>query len=129
VVVSGSDTWIDRVTALDRLVDKHALFAEFGAIEDCFEKLEQRVRKRYGKSTSRRTCGRQRSSSLIGQEASRLSCTSRRAVRSGRGGCACHEAKSWNPGDPHPRLREPATNQPPAVLIPDVYVLMNFHPG
>ena len=39
------DIWIDRAKALDRLVDKHALFAEFGAIEDCFEKLEQSVSK------------------------------------------------------------------------------------
>lgn len=38
-------TWTARMVALDNLADKHALFTEFGAIEDCFEELERKVRK------------------------------------------------------------------------------------
>jgi hypothetical protein len=45
LTMNDTDNWIDRAAALDGLADKHALFAESGAIEDCFEKLEQRVRK------------------------------------------------------------------------------------
>ena len=45
ITMDDIDTWIERATALDRLTSKHELFTEFGAIEDCFEKLECRVRK------------------------------------------------------------------------------------
>ena len=36
-------TWIERATAMHGLDDKHALFAEFAALEDAFEDLEQKV--------------------------------------------------------------------------------------
>jgi len=45
LTMSDIATWTARATALDNLADKHALFTEFGAIEDCFEELEQKVRK------------------------------------------------------------------------------------
>ncbi|MEV7471655.1 hypothetical protein AB0O20_34945 [Streptomyces kronopolitis] len=38
-------SWIDRATAMEGMGDKHALFAEFAALEDAFEDLEQKVRK------------------------------------------------------------------------------------
>ncbi|MDQ0375974.1 hypothetical protein [Cellulomonas humilata] len=38
-------SWVERATALESMSDKHALFTEFAAIEDCFEKVEQVARK------------------------------------------------------------------------------------
>lgn len=38
------ETWIERATAIEGQDDKHALFAEFAALEDAFEDLEQKVR-------------------------------------------------------------------------------------
>ena len=45
LTMNDLESWINRATALDGLADKHALFTEFGAIEDRFEKLEQNVSK------------------------------------------------------------------------------------
>lgn len=37
-------SWIERATAMEDMGDKHALFAEFAALEDTFEGLEEKVR-------------------------------------------------------------------------------------
>lgn len=38
-------SWITRATALEGMADKHTLFTEFAAIEDCFENIEKEARK------------------------------------------------------------------------------------
>ncbi|GAA4200092.1 hypothetical protein GCM10023074_31490 [Microbispora amethystogenes] len=37
-------SWIARATALENIADRHALFTEFAAIEDCFENIERGAR-------------------------------------------------------------------------------------
>jgi len=37
-------SWIERATGMEGVDDKHALFAEFAALEDAFEDLEEKVR-------------------------------------------------------------------------------------
>jgi hypothetical protein len=37
-------SWIERATAMETMTDRHALFAEFAALEDAFEVVERRVR-------------------------------------------------------------------------------------
>ncbi|GAA2255375.1 hypothetical protein GCM10010402_08330 [Actinomadura luteofluorescens] len=37
-------SWLARATALEDMTEKHALFTEFAAIEDCFEDIEKRAR-------------------------------------------------------------------------------------
>jgi hypothetical protein len=36
-------SWIERAMAMESMDDKHALFAEFAALEDAFEDLEKKV--------------------------------------------------------------------------------------
>ena len=36
-------SWIERASAMETLDDKHALFAEFAALEDAFEDLGRQV--------------------------------------------------------------------------------------
>lgn len=43
VTTSDVKSWMVRATAMESMRDKHALFAEFAALEDAFESLERKV--------------------------------------------------------------------------------------
>ncbi len=47
VVAQNRDvrSWTERATMMEGMDDKHALFAEFAALENAFEDLEQKARK------------------------------------------------------------------------------------
>ena len=43
LTMSDVESWVVRATAMESMQDKHALFAEFAALEDAFESLERKV--------------------------------------------------------------------------------------